>query len=329
MQHLETADRQPPLPVSISIRKNHPARRVILLHCLDSCYGHALTMLLNVQRHERQHPGYQVIVLVPEALGWLVPATVAEAWVVHARVGRLNRRLEGLDEFIWQEVQRFEEVQLSDARIHYDHGELSLLPFTRVPPFALDAYDHRPATVSFIAREDRLWLSPPEALLLRFYRKSGLSLRPFVALQNRRWRQLAGLIQRHLPGTRVQVIGMGQTGSLPGLTDLRLRPPLTSEQEQAWAAAYARSHVVVGVHGSHLLLPTGLAGSFVELLPDEKIVHLGEATLQAHRNPNHQHLLGRFLPLNSSPGRVAAHVLAMLREFPHWLSEQRERTAET
>ena len=145
-----------------------------------------------------------------------------------------------------------------------------------------------------------------------------------------RYRKLKSLIFQK--GVLVNTVAVGITGGGQYPIDLgyaihdhRQRAPLTPEQERTWCERYAQSHLVVGVHGSGMLLPTSLAAGFICLLPPDKLAHYAEDVLMAHDNPIHQTLLGRFLPTSASPKQVAAMIVNMLTEFPVWLAEERER----
>ncbi|MEZ0541885.1 hypothetical protein [Fibrella arboris] len=305
----------------------------ILLVCLDTCFGHALLMLFNAQRHHEQHPQHPIIAVVPRALAWLVPDYVAETWVVDKPLSALRGNVPGFDAVVKQQLTRFQTVWFSRAQIHFGHRRTRFTDFTRTQQFNLNQFDRGAVRcVTFVLREDRLWLRFGwERLLYRACHRVGLlsKTRSFwVRWQVRRYRQLARYLQQTYPAIQVSVTGLTSgkpTGFGDGIEDQRLWAPLSVEQERSWCAQYARSQVVVGVHGSGMLLPTSLAAGFVNLLPPDKLPHYAEDILLAHDNPIHQTLLGRFLATSTSPKEVATVVSSMLTEFPVWLAEARER----
>ena len=64
------------------------------------------------------------------------------------------------------------------------------------------------------------------------------------------------------------VAGLGTPEGLPNkILDLRFSEVTV---ERALCDRYAQSHVVVGVHGSHMLLPSAHAGAVIELMPEER-----------------------------------------------------------
>jgi hypothetical protein len=313
-------------------------RGVILLLCLDPCYGHALMMLFNAQRHHAQHPDRSIIVVVPRGLAWLVPDYVAETWVLDAPLSALTGNVSGLDEFVKTQLVRFGTVWFSTARIHFDHRTMPFAAFTRTQKFDLAQFSDGPLRyVTLVLREDRLWLRHGwERWLHKALTKLGLGQRTrhlWARWQAARYRKLAHHIHQQLPGVSIVATGLTGGGQQPidlgyAIHDDRQPAPLSPEQERIWAERYAQSHVVVGVHGSGMLLPTSVAAGFICLLPPDKLSHYAEDILMAHDNPIHQTLLGRFMPTAASPRQVAETLVSILTEFPVWLAEAQERQSE-
>ena len=292
-------------------------------------------MLFNAQRHHEQFPNRPIIAVVPRALAWLVPDYVAETWVIDVPLSALERNVSGFDAFVNQQLTRFDTVWFSRAHIHFDHRATRFADFTRTQKFDLDQFDQPGIRhLTFVLREDRLWLRHGwERALFRLLNQLGFGPKSrslWARWQARRYRKLAAFIYQKLPATGITATGLTGGGQYPidlgyAVDDQRFTGPLLTEQERSWCGQYARSHLVVGVHGSGMLLPTSLAAGFVNLLPPNKLAHYAEDVLMAHDNPIHQTLLGRFLPTSASPKQVADLVVNMLTEFPVWLAEARQR----
>lgn len=311
----------------------------LLLFCLDPCYGHALMMLFNAQRHHEQLqrrtvPDRPIIAVVPRALAWLVPDYVAETWVVEAPLSALTGNVPALDAFIKQQLSRFSEVFFSTARIHFDHRTTRFSDFTRTKKFDLSQFDQDMPRLTLVLREDRLWLRHGwERWLHKALTKLGLERRTrplWARWQAVRYRKLKSILFQKGILANTVAVGITGGGQYPidlgyAIHDQRQPAPLTPDQERTWCERYAQSHLVIGVHGSGMLLPTSLAAGFICLLPPDKLAHYAEDVLMAHDNPIHQTLLGRFLPTSASPEQVADVVVTMLTEFPVWLAEERDR----
>ena len=85
--------------------------------------------------------------------------------------------------------------------------------------------------------------------------------------------ELAEALRRDLPEIDFAVAGLSggdARGELPEwVGDLR-RASFDADAEPALCERYAASHVVVGVHGSNMLLPSAHAGGVVEFLGRER-----------------------------------------------------------
>ena len=297
--------------------KTYPS--VVLLNCLDNCYGHMLYKLFHATRYLSEHTDLGLIVLVPQLLLWMVPEGVAEVWWVEVPLRSLNQRLEGLDAFIKEEIKRFRKVYLSEASTQLDRNQVQIAQFTRVSPFPLDQFGALPPTITFICREDRFWLNSQleyylyltavKFNLLRYIR------RYLVYRQNGLIRKTARHIQEHLPQATFIAVGLGQTGTLgKPVQDERNVGNVSAITERRWCAYYAASHVVIGVHGSGMLIPSATAAAFINLLPRHKLPHLGEDSINS--NAHLPFFISRFLPLPASARLVAQQALDIIESFP-------------
>ncbi len=292
--------------------------KAVILNCLDYLYGHVLLQLLNAQMHLETTPDIGLIVIVPKNLTWLVPAGVAEIWEVDAPLSAFKNRIENLDAFVKGELPRFDEVYLSEAFIQPDWNTVDISLFTKTPRFELEGFYRKPFQITFLWREDRCWLNTkPEDFLWKAAFKLKLLDRTgfyFLWRQKRLFTKTASLIHRKLPDARFVVTGIGRKQKFPGFfQDCRQTQPST-ETERSWCRLYAESHLVIGVHGSGLLLPSALAAGFIELLPRHRLANFGEGTATNYAD-RRQAFLGRFLDIFAKPELVAAHAVQMLKGF--------------
>jgi hypothetical protein len=267
------------VPLPFNVQERLPVtRQVVLLNCLDTLYGHSLLKLLNAQYYLDQRADVDLIVLVPSFLTWMVPDGVAQVWEVGLPLRRGTEWNEWLAREIRRRVEAFEGVSLSHALSHPRPDDFDIERFTRVEPFALDEWDARLKwpTVTFIWRDDRPWVartSPtPESRRERLER---LIRRPTYSArrQHRLVIALAEALRREWPALDFAVAGLSDAGkvlALPAwITDLRCST-MDHNTERRWCERYAESHIVVGVHGSNMLLPSAHAGSVVELIGTER-----------------------------------------------------------
>ncbi|MGF1506541.1 MAG: hypothetical protein ACFB51_15625, partial [Anaerolineae bacterium] len=119
-----------------------------------------------------------------------------------------------------------------------------------------------------------------------------------------------------MPNLDFAVAGVGDRGSLPNwLLDLRAPSP-NDEPERDWCARYAESHIVIGVQGSNMMLPSALAGASVSLIPSGRWGSLLQDLLIDHQDARMALLRHLSLPLQTSSEEVARIAAALIREWP-------------
>ena len=110
--------------------------------------------------------------------------------------------------------------------------------------------------------------------------------------------------RRLYPDLTASIVGLGEPRPVPdGVTDLRTTK-MNVETELAWCRTYAKSHFVIGVHGSNMLLPTALAGGCIEVLPHDRFGNLAQ-DVAVRCNDVMQLFLYRFVDEFASPATVA------------------------
>ncbi len=316
-------------PVGMSIeveqrsgRHVQAGKRAVLLNCLDTVYGHALLKLLNAQYYIDQRHELDLIVIVPRSLAWMVPCGVAQSWVVdlpltHGKVwndwiaGEIRRR-----------VEAYETCYLSIAFSHPSACDYSIERFTGIKPFPLNRWDEwlRRPSIAFIWRDDREWCVSDSTLLneksrlaqrVNRYRSSALDR------QQKNVLLLADKLHQQWSALDFAVVGLGKPGGLPSwITDLR-REQIDAATERQWCTRYAASHIVVGVHGSNMLLPSAHAGATVELVPPDRWGNIMQDFLFGCREGDddvRQTMFRyRLLPISTSAHLVAQIVDSLLR----------------
>jgi hypothetical protein len=266
-----------PVPFHVQERRA-VTRPVVLLNCLDTLYGHSLLKLLNAQYHLDRHTDADLVAMVPSPLAWMVPDGVAQVWSIGLPLRRGTEWNEWLAREIRRRVEAFDRVSLSHALSHPRPDEFDIERFTRIKPFPLGEWDARLGrpTVTFIWRDDRPWCASNDAATSSRRER----LRRLVISQSRprggqteSVSELAEALRRDLPALDFTVAGLAEDKGRVELPkwvgDLR-RTSLDDDAERGWCERYAASHVVVGVHGSNMLLPSAHAGGVVELIGPER-----------------------------------------------------------
>lgn len=290
---------------------------IILLNTLDYLYGHVLLKLFNATHYLDHHPSKGLVVMVPAALEWLVPDGVAEVWTVQMPLGRMQHWYTGIDAFVQERIAEHRSVSLGKAFGHPDMVGVDIGRYTRVAPFPHGDFDLRRPEFTFVVREDRLWLPSPVWKLLRgAFGRLGMRNGPArwpLRIQDHLVRATMVRIRKALPEARFNVVGLGRPGGMPaGVEDLRTKR-MDLATEQAWCKAYARSHAVIGVHGSNMLLPTAHAAGCVEILPHDRYGNIVQDITVRHAD-RMQLFLVRFVDEHATPAMVARHAVSMVRD---------------
>ncbi len=315
-------------PVTLEVERRHEARRVCLVNCLMPWWGDAVSLLLRINQIPR-HLDLDLVVLVPKALAWLVPDYVAEVWIDTAGLAALKRWRAGLGQAVKDQISRFEIAYLPISLQPAHLSQRELQEFTRIPPFPrqewLTRLEQQP-TVTFMWRTDRCWAeerprsrwSLPTPLgrgLLRGYRK----WRQQQALQEqiRRVTQLAAGLKQQLPNLDFAVCGLGRQGSLPEwIQDLRT-DTIDQQTNLDWCQRASQSHVLLGVLGSHLVLPSGHAGAIVQFVPWNFYRNVLTDILITTEDPREALYCYRLLSLETDPQSARDTVLSLLVNYPY------------
>lgn len=297
------------------------SKDVIILNTLDFLYGHVLLKLYNAAHYLERYPEKGLIVIVPRMFQWLIPKGVAEAWVVDLRLGRMQGWYSGIARFVQARLPHYSTVQLARGYAHPVFANIDVERFTGMAPFPIEEFTSRPPHITFVAREDRLWFaSPLGKFLYRVLNKFGLKRslgRWYVAAQDRLIRRSIRLIRKDIPTSRFTIVGLAQGGGLGDVaTDLRTTR-MDDNVERAWVEAYAGSQIVVGVHGSNMLLPTAHAAGCIEILPYDRYGNIVQ-DISVRRHDRLQLFLYRFADEFASPAAIARQAVAMFREFDNY-----------
>lgn len=306
--------------LEIEIIRRAPADSIILLNCLDDCWGHVFQKILNAQRHLEGSPSQGLVILIPENFLWLVPEGIAEVWVVKGKLSDLKKKVDNLNTFVKAQYTRFAQVFLSKANIQPDATKIEMERFAKIPKFDLSSFDKTPTVVTFLWREDRFWhrYAWEEFVFLASVKfgVSAFSKPYFLFRQWAKYLLLAKRIKKEFPKATFRVVGLGKRRGLSFAEDLRVLQP-NERDEAEWCRIYASSHLVIGVHGSHMLLPTALAAGYIELLPRWKLDRFGEDIAQGYPDRRMQ-FLGRTLDGFASVKLVARNAVSMLKGYVHF-----------
>jgi hypothetical protein len=121
-------------------------------------------------------------------------------------------------------------------------------------------------------------------------------------------------IRKSLPDAKFYIVGIGKTGSFAsGVHDERTSS-VDDLIEKNWCSIYAGSHVVIGVHGSNMLLPTAHAAGCVEILPKDRYGNIIQ-DISVRYTDRKQLYFYRFADQFASPRTVANKAISIIQNF--------------
>lgn len=296
--------------ITLKVERLHEANQVIILNCLDFLYGHTLLKLLNAETHLREQGEFGLVVLIPPFLRWLVPAGVAEIWTVELPLAQAQNYYPELHQRIVQECARFDTIYLSTAHSH--PSDFDIIKFTREPRHSFNANRFR---ITFIWREDRPWWN--HELTLRVARRLN-QLWLLRHWQTLRVRRLFKKLRSHFPQATFTVAGLGRSTRFPNWIDDQRVVRYTEAAERAMCRVYSESRLVLGVHGSSLLLPSALAGITIDLMPNERWPNLAQDILYQPSQAEDVRLTAwrhQYIPLSISNQALTRAIIALIENY--------------
>lgn len=287
-----------PVKFEILSRDSH-LNSVIILNTLDNCYGHSLLFLLNLQEIIKHKGEKKVIVIIQPFLKWLLPKEgVAEVWVVSLSFNQLRNYYSDLTHRINKELLRFKEVYIYSAALC--PKEVSICQFSKIKSYNFDNKPLRPR-VTFIWRQDnnRLWFKSYWFYgALRKFKIASI----FLPFHYARVLFFLCLMKFKLKDEEYQIslAGLGQFGWFPKFVEDCRVDNFNKETEVEMCKVYSESELVIGVHGSSMILPSAHAGMTISMMPIKRWGNFIEDILYTEKDVRLAAFQKRVIPLNLS-----------------------------
>jgi len=296
--------------IDLVVEQFYRSKKVIILNCIDFLFGHTLLKLLNAEIHIKNDREFGLVVLVPAFLRWVVPAGVAEVWIVDISLSKARSYYPSLDRKIKQECERFDLIYLSPAYSHPKYFDIT--NFTRVERHNFSNPDFR---ITFIWREDRLWwwhdFSARAAHKMKY---KWLLLR----WQNFKIRRLFSRLQVQIPYAKFTVAGLGVATRFPSWVDDKRVARFTDDSEREACVIYSESRLIIGVHGSNMLLPSAHAGVTINLMPRNRWGNFAQDILYQESDSRMSAFKYRYLPQATSIGSLTTIALLCITGYKEY-----------
>lgn len=294
-----------PAPPLETVRRRPLGAAVAVLNALDPVYGHALHKLFSFGA-VKSMAGMTTLAIVPRFLAWLVPDAIDEIWIVDSPRETLS---------YWNQAvaDALDGLAVKCRRLLYVgvawQHEVAIEDFSKIRPNVLTPTSEiTPGRIVVNWREDRCWTQ----------RGRKLPSDEAVADQLRLYGCVLEAMRERSPGLRATVAGYGLYGRFADwIEDLRIDSH-DSDAERTWTRRAAQAHLVIGVHGSNMILPAAHAASAMEIVPAEKWPTVMVTWEWVNAMPAQVALRRyRLIPDSASVSDIAsiAHALLRARQF--------------
>jgi hypothetical protein len=261
----------------------------------------------------KDSPDYGLVVIVPKFLEWMLPKAIAEKWVVNIPLKDGQHFFIELDNAIQKELNQYSEVYISKA---YSHPkEFNITNFTGIEKHDFQKQNFR---ITFIWREDRLWIN--SSFLNKVLNKLNLTILNRIVLIWQKWKVLKvfSKLQNVFPNSTFTVAGFGNNKKFPQWIDNQIVNNFDANIEKELCRLYADSRVVIGVHGSNMLLPSAHAGMTVDLMPDDRWGNFAQDILYQESDVRMSSYRYRYIPINQKPNFISDMLVQMLLNWNHF-----------
>jgi hypothetical protein len=285
---------------------------VVVVDCLDFMYGHCLLKLFNVQRYKQTVHKLKIIVIIPDCLRWLVPTYVHEIWSVNLPLDKTREYNLTLETFINNQLKQYERVFLCDTFCH--PRNVLIQDYSGVSP----AQSNVNKRITYFWRHDRL-LTSDETVNKPF--PISLIRTVLFVIEKYRIISLFCVIKRYLPDYSFALVGIGTEQHFPKwIQDFRI-PTYDQRKEKIMCSIFAKSSIIIGTLGSHMILPATHAFMTLELHHKNRTECFGQNMIipshVAKLDPRLYYFRHRIIPSDCSVRSLANVVVSMINDYQY------------
>jgi len=290
-------------PIEVDIEKRRIFQKVVILNTVDFCYGHSLLRFFNIQRliNEFKQTETGIVVIIQPMMKWLIPEeNIAEVWTVNLKFSEVNKYYTSVSEIINKQLNRFESCFISSGYVLPTNENILIQNFTKIGPYSFENKIDNPR-ITFIWREDpgRLWIR--NIYLLKGMQKLGFK-KILLPIQYLRTRLFFHLLHKKIRNSNYQltIAGLGNYGSFQNYVADKRVIGFSNKEEIDTCQIYAESELVIGVHGSGMILPSGHAGMAISMMPSKRWGNFAEDILYRESDVRLASFQRRIIPINLS-----------------------------
>lgn len=293
--------------IKVSYITNKKVKNPLIINCIDYLYGHGLLKLFNIQRHLKLHKKYDIVLIIPKSLLWLVPKEVAEIILVDIKLSQARNYYPSLDSEINKYISKFKTVALSKAYAHPEIEDISV--FTKQKSCEKTKVER----ITFIWRNDRPWFNNIY-IVYGFKKLKIISILNY--LQYLKVILLFSILSRKNKKYVYTIAGFGKIFTFPKWIEDTRTNTFSDKTERYLCKIYAQSKLVIGVHGSNMLLPSAHAQMTLDLMPDDRLGNFAQDIVYETKRSSdlrYRAFITRYAYLNTSVSTIVKTILSMLR----------------
>lgn len=272
--------------------------------------------LLNSQFYIDNLLDYDLIVIVPKFLSWMVPKEVYNIIEVNISLRKGYLWINGFNDFIKKFLKDYKEILLSKAYSHPHPKNYDISRFVGLEPFNEEKIKADELKITYIWRNDRLIFNNKLGFRISNKFNIGLLKKFYIWKQKKYIENLYIELNKNFNKVDFAVVGPGgEFEFAKGIIDLRFEK-INEEVDKRWCERYSVSQIVVGVHGSNMLLPSGLSGSTIEILPEDRLGNFLQDILFDTNDIRDTLYRYRFVNDTISPYRLSKHITSLVKSYP-------------
>lgn len=305
--------------VTIEFKQKKKFDEILIINCIDYLYGHSLLKLLNTDRENNaRNLNTGIVVLIQKPFEWMVPDYIDEVWVVNLPFSKARNYYKQIHEKISTRLNDYQKISLSNSFAHPNNFELE--NYIKVKNSTEDK------RITFIWREDRIWNDNfYVSKIIQKYPQTKKIFSPYIYIQRNKVIKLFKKLREKLDKDfTFTVVGLGNKTSFPNWVDDLRTTTFNKEFEFKISQIYKESEVIIGVHGSNMLIPSGLSKMTVNLMPLDRWGNFSQDIIYQDKNPRISSYKIRYIPIETSINILSKIIHQQISGYDHFHMQMTE-----
>lgn len=139
--------------------------------------------------------------------------------------------------------------------------------------------------------------------------------------QNFKVKKLFKLLYNKFPQANFTVAGLGTSTSFPQWIEDKRVSEYTDDLERVTCKIYSESRLVIGVHGSNMLLPSAHAGMVIDLMPVNRWGNFAQDILYQEKDNRVASFRYRFLPISTKVYLISKIAFFQIKGYQSFINQ--------